>query len=246
MRDRSDVYHEIDVFASKREDFGTIRVAVECKYVATPISIKEVRNFHDKLDTLKINKGIFVSTGGFTADAEAYAKTQGIELWDRATVRAKLEEQEQEVSTPREPMAGAEHPLIMTAKRLGLSTEGKTQKQISDEIMRTVRPAEGVGEREPYIATQESSVRSGLSSLVARWVHWLVHQGEGEEYGEDEQRQFRTMTLIVLATALAVLLANSVLKALWGGILLWGGLLSLLALLAYYKRGEMRLPVVKK
>jgi hypothetical protein len=94
MRDRSDVYHEIDVFASKKEDFGTIHVAVECKYVKTPTDIREVRNFHDKLDTLKINKGIFVSTGGFTADAEAYARTLGIELWDAATLRTKLAQHE--------------------------------------------------------------------------------------------------------------------------------------------------------
>jgi hypothetical protein len=99
MRDRSDVYHEIDVFASKKEDFGTIHVAVECKYVKTATDIREVRNFHDKLDTLRINKGVFVSTGGFTADAEAYANTLGIELWDMTTLRTKLAEQE--VSVPR-------------------------------------------------------------------------------------------------------------------------------------------------
>jgi len=33
MRDRFDVFHEIDVLASKREDYGTIQIAVECKHV---------------------------------------------------------------------------------------------------------------------------------------------------------------------------------------------------------------------
>jgi len=89
MRDRYDVYHEIDVLGSKKEDFGTIQVAVECKYVKTPIDIKEVRNFHDKLESLGITKGIFVSTGGFTADAESHAKALGIELWDMATLQTK-------------------------------------------------------------------------------------------------------------------------------------------------------------
>ena len=56
MRDRFDVYHEIDVLGSKKEDFGTIQVAVECKYVKTPIDIKEIRNFHDKLAALGITK----------------------------------------------------------------------------------------------------------------------------------------------------------------------------------------------
>jgi hypothetical protein len=37
LRDRFDVSHEIDVFASKKEAFGTIRVAVECKYVKAPM-----------------------------------------------------------------------------------------------------------------------------------------------------------------------------------------------------------------
>jgi hypothetical protein len=31
MRDRSDVSHELDVLASKKEALGTIRLAVECK-----------------------------------------------------------------------------------------------------------------------------------------------------------------------------------------------------------------------
>ena len=94
MRDRFDVSHEIDVLASKRESFGTIQIAAECKYVRTPIDIKEVRNFHDKLTTLGITKGIFVSTGGFTADAEAHASALGVELWDDTTLQNKLAESE--------------------------------------------------------------------------------------------------------------------------------------------------------
>lgn len=94
LRDRFDVSHEIDVLASKKEAFGTIRVAVECKYVRTPMDIKEIRNFHDKLSALGITKGIFVSTGGFTADAESHASALGIELWDTKTVQSKLAESE--------------------------------------------------------------------------------------------------------------------------------------------------------
>lgn len=90
MKDRFDVSHEIDVLASKTEPFGTIRVAVECKNVESSIDIKEVRNFHDKLSALGITKGIFISTGGFTLDAESHAKALGIELWDMRTLRTKL------------------------------------------------------------------------------------------------------------------------------------------------------------
>jgi hypothetical protein len=95
MRDRSDVFHEIDVLASKTESFGTIRVAVECKHVESRIDIKEVRNFHDKLDALGITKGILASTGGFTTDAQSHAKALGIELWDTRTLREKLASTEQ-------------------------------------------------------------------------------------------------------------------------------------------------------
>ena len=94
MRDRYDVAHEIDVLASKKEAYGTIQVAVECKHVKSPINIKEVRNFHDKLVALGITKGIFVSTGGFTADARSHAQALGIELWEETTVLEKTAAQE--------------------------------------------------------------------------------------------------------------------------------------------------------
>jgi len=90
MRDRRDVFHEIDVLASKREDFGTIQVAVECKHVRSPIDIKEVRNFNDKLSALGITKGIFVSTGGFTTDAQSDAASVNIELWDEKALEEKI------------------------------------------------------------------------------------------------------------------------------------------------------------
>ena len=94
IRDRSEVSHEIDVLASKKEAFGTIQVAVECKYVNTPMDIKEIRNFRDKLSALSITKGVFVSTGGFTTDAESYARSSGIELWDTRTIQEKIAESE--------------------------------------------------------------------------------------------------------------------------------------------------------
>jgi hypothetical protein len=90
MRDRRDVFHEIDVLASKREDFGTIQIAIECKNVRSPIDIKEVRNFNDKLSALGITKGIFVSTGGFTIDAQEDAASVNMELWDEKALEEKI------------------------------------------------------------------------------------------------------------------------------------------------------------
>jgi hypothetical protein len=92
LKDKYDVAHEIDVLAQKTEAFGTIRIAVECKYVTSSIDIKEVRNFHDKLMSLNITKGLFISTAGFTAEAVAHAKSLGIELWDLKTLQEKMNE----------------------------------------------------------------------------------------------------------------------------------------------------------
>lgn len=89
-RDRRDVFHEIDVLASRREDFGRIEVAVECKHVGSPIDIKELRNFNDKLSALGLTKGIFVSTGGFTTDAKSHASSVNIELWDQKSLEEKI------------------------------------------------------------------------------------------------------------------------------------------------------------
>jgi len=100
MRDRFDVPHEIDVLASKKEPYGTIQVAVECKHVRIPIDIREVRNFHDKLTALGITKGVFVSTGGFTTDAKTHAQALGIDLWEETAVSGKVAKEE--ISTEKD------------------------------------------------------------------------------------------------------------------------------------------------
>lgn len=137
MRDRFDVYHEIDVLGSKKEDFGTIQVAVECKYVKTPIDIKEIRNFHDKLAALGITKGIFVSTGGFTADAESHAKALGIELWDMATLQARTKLAD---LTPQKDVIHDALPVKVST----LSTVGPRHLRnfnvLSEEIQLVYRP----------------------------------------------------------------------------------------------------------
>lgn len=89
-KDKSGIEHEIDVLGSKTEPFGTFTIAVECKNMITPIDIKEIRNFNDKLSSLGLSKGLFVSMGGYTTVAVDYAKSIGLELWDSATFREKL------------------------------------------------------------------------------------------------------------------------------------------------------------
>jgi predicted RecB family endonuclease len=105
MKDHFDVFHEIDVVASKQEDFGRIQVAVECKFVSGPMDIKEIRNFHDKLSALGFTKGVFVSTGGFTSDAESHAAALGMELWDERMLEQKL-------SKLTSPQTGVVHDVL--------------------------------------------------------------------------------------------------------------------------------------
>lgn len=90
LKDKFDVEHEIDVLATKKEVYGTITTAVECKYHKEQIGIEDVRNFHSKLMSLGLTKGILVSAGGFTSDAEAQAKVLGVELWDLAALQDRL------------------------------------------------------------------------------------------------------------------------------------------------------------
>ncbi len=90
LKDRYEVEHEIDVLATKKEDYGTVTTAIECKYHNAQIGIEVVRDFHEKLLSLGLTKGIIVSVGGFSADAMSQAKVLSMELWDLTTLQDKL------------------------------------------------------------------------------------------------------------------------------------------------------------
>jgi hypothetical protein len=89
-KDKSGVEHEIDVLGRKKESFGDLTLAVECKNHIGPIDIKEIRNFNDKLSSLGYAKGLFISVGGFTIPALQHAKAIGLEIWDSAALKEKL------------------------------------------------------------------------------------------------------------------------------------------------------------
>jgi len=46
------------------------------------------------MSSLGITKGVFVSTGGFTVDAESHANALKIELWDTKTLEGKITKSE--------------------------------------------------------------------------------------------------------------------------------------------------------
>lgn len=136
MRDRRDVFHEIDVLASKREDFGNIQVAVECKNVRSPIDIKELRNFNDKLSALGITKGVFVSTGGFTTDAESHAASVNIELWDEKTLEKKISSQE----TPEKDILHDTLPVNLTSVQIIVPRHLRNNTIFSESKQLSYRP----------------------------------------------------------------------------------------------------------
>lgn len=90
LSDNLGTKHEIDVFGIKQTGVIEMSLAVECKHVSSPTDIIAVRNFHDKLTSLNINKGIIISTGGFTHDAENHANTLNVDLWNERTLQNNL------------------------------------------------------------------------------------------------------------------------------------------------------------
>lgn len=92
----SGVSHEIDVLATYETPLGEVRVAVECKRHASPVMKDAVMKLRDEIQDLGIEKGIIVSTSGFTEGAIRYAKSTNIELWDLPKLKSLLREQARE------------------------------------------------------------------------------------------------------------------------------------------------------
>lgn len=88
---RSDTFkeHRVDILAIKRSDDSEAVVAVDCKNSDTPCAGQIIEHFITKLKSAGIGKGIFVSFGGFTRDAEKKAKEYNLELWDYSDVLNK-------------------------------------------------------------------------------------------------------------------------------------------------------------
>jgi hypothetical protein len=80
---------------------------------------------------------------------------------------------------------------------------------------------------------------SDLSSFIVRWIRWFLQGMQADN--EAEERKFLAFTLVVFTTIFAILVANAVLKQLWGGVFLWGALLIAMILVAYRRRREMSL-----
>lgn len=81
-RGESGQLNEIDIMAKK----GRKTIAVECKNFAesVKVGIKDMRDFSSKLDDLNIDEGLFVTMSDFSQDADGWAKSKKIRLWNKA------------------------------------------------------------------------------------------------------------------------------------------------------------------
>ena len=81
LKGRSGSLSEIDVLASKKN----LKIAVECKNYdkETVVGIKEIRDFHSKLNDIQhYGESLFVTYGKFSSESISYADKYNIELWD--------------------------------------------------------------------------------------------------------------------------------------------------------------------
>jgi Holliday junction resolvase-like predicted endonuclease len=77
---------EIDIVARR----GTKEViAVECKNYSSPVPVKEVRDFINKLEDLKIKNGLFAACPDFSGEAARWGQNYGLELWGEDVLREK-------------------------------------------------------------------------------------------------------------------------------------------------------------
>ena len=81
----------IDVLASRKKGKKLQRVAFECWEGTTQVEGREVERFAARLKSLRIESGIYVSPKGFAGNAEFMARKLGIELWDLARLKARVE-----------------------------------------------------------------------------------------------------------------------------------------------------------
>ncbi len=130
-KDKSEVEHEIDVLGKKHEAFGEVILAVECKNHSTPIDIKEIRNFRDKLNSLGYTKGLFISNKGFTPPALQYAKSVGIETWDGTQLDANIGKSNTQANT----IPDAIEPSANFEERMIPHLENSSKLKVSDLIV---------------------------------------------------------------------------------------------------------------
>lgn len=83
--------HFVDIIASKKTAKKEQKIAFECWEGDRQVNGREVEAFAFRLQNVGIPGGIYVSPKGFTGDAEFMARKYGVELWDLAKLKERVE-----------------------------------------------------------------------------------------------------------------------------------------------------------
>jgi hypothetical protein len=83
--------HFVDIIASKKKGKKAQKVAFECWEGDRQVNGREVEAFAFRLKNADLSGGVYVSPKGFTGDAEFMARKFGIELWDLARLKERVE-----------------------------------------------------------------------------------------------------------------------------------------------------------
>src|SRR5581483_132565 len=78
----------VDLVARRGDELGVeTTLYVQCKQQAAPVGVAALRELHGALPGPRVGaRGLFVSSGGFTAEARAFARARGLVLWDQRTL----------------------------------------------------------------------------------------------------------------------------------------------------------------
>lgn len=81
----------VDILASRKKGKKIQKVAFECWEGTSQVEGREVEKFAARLKSLGIQSGIYVSPKGFGGNAEFMARKLGVELWDLAKLKERME-----------------------------------------------------------------------------------------------------------------------------------------------------------
>ena len=79
-KDKSGVYHQIDVLTAHSDGIHKYLTAIECKFWNEKVNKDPIMKLEEIIKDLNISQGVIVSKKGFTSDAIKYAKHTDIKL----------------------------------------------------------------------------------------------------------------------------------------------------------------------
>jgi len=80
----------VDIVATRKDGESTRTIAFECSEGEDQVNGKQVENFVKRIHSLRLGGGVYVSSRGFTGDAEFMARKLGVELWDIPKLKEHL------------------------------------------------------------------------------------------------------------------------------------------------------------